>query len=255
MKIQFIKTDYENIKSYVKKQSETLSSPVDSFYEEHLFASEFYHISYDDTIIGATAIHKGDMIIFFYIDDIYRDIADDVYYKLKKFRYIQSAFVPTCDEFYMSYAIDEFVEVKKQAYFFTDSKKSIKPKNKIKLRLAVPEDKDDILNNSVDFFGDDVDKNIERNEVYMATIDGALVGFGVIERSKLNEKYASTGMYTLENHRRKGIGRDIILGLKEIVYKEGRAPIAGCWYYNHFSKSTLQKAGYVTNTRLLKITY
>ena len=28
--------------------------------------------------------------------------------------------------------------------------------------------------------------------------------------------------------------------------------IAGCWYYNHTSKKTLEKAGMLTQTRLLK---
>ncbi len=32
-------------------------------------------------------------------------------------------------------------------------------------------------------------------------------------------------------------------------------PIAGCWYYNHNSKKTLERAGMVTQTRLLKVDY
>jgi hypothetical protein len=32
-------------------------------------------------------------------------------------------------------------------------------------------------------------------------------------------------------------------------------PVAGCWYYNHRSRQTLQRAGMYSSTRLLKIDY
>jgi hypothetical protein len=32
-------------------------------------------------------------------------------------------------------------------------------------------------------------------------------------------------------------------------------PVAGCWYYNHRSRRTLQRAGMYSPTRLLKIDY
>jgi hypothetical protein len=40
-----------------------------------------------------------------------------------------------------------------------------------------------------------------------------------------------------------------------ICAQQGRRPIAGCWYYNHLSKKTLEKAGLFSQTRLLKFLY
>ena len=59
-------------------------------------------------------------------------------------------------------------------------------------------------------------------------------------------------MYVCENHRCKGYGTDILIGLKNIVLKNGKNPIAGCWYLNHNSLKTQIKAGFYPKTRMVK---
>ena len=66
---------------------------------------------------------------------------------------------------------------------------------------------------------------------------------------------ASCGMFVAELARRQGIGAAIIAYLIERCTKMKLRPVAGCWYYNHNSKKTLEKAGMFTQTGLLKISY
>jgi hypothetical protein len=47
----------------------------------------------------------------------------------------------------------------------------------------------------------------------------------------------------------------ISLTLMAACRDDGIMPLAGCWYYNHASKKTLEAAGMVTATRLLRFEF
>ena len=81
------------------------------------------------------------------------------------------------------------------------------------------------------------------------------VGFGIIDPGRLIPAVGSCGMFTVEAYRNQGIGPAIITHLMDRCAERGLRPVAGCWYYNHRSKKTLEKAGLFTQTRLLKISY
>lgn len=81
------------------------------------------------------------------------------------------------------------------------------------------------------------------------------LGVGVIVNNVIVKNCKGTGMFTNEKYRQKGVGRSIILPLKDICHAAGVTPIPGCWYYNHNSKRTLESAGYVTKTRLLNVEF
>ena len=82
-----------------------------------------------------------------------------------------------------------------------------------------------------------------------------LLGLGIIERGRLCDSVASCGMFVAESARRQGIGAAIIANLMGRCAEMALRPVAGCWYYNHNSKKTLEKAGMFTQTRLLKISF
>ena len=85
--------------------------------------------------------------------------------------------------------------------------------------------------------------------------DGTGVGFGVRVKSRFYADVACIGMYTLEPYRNTGAGTATIALLIDECARRGLRAVAGCWYYNHASKRTLERAGMVTQTRLLKIEY
>ena len=81
------------------------------------------------------------------------------------------------------------------------------------------------------------------------------VGFGILVKSTLYEDIASIGMYTIERFRQAGVGTATIAMLIAESHRRSLRPVAGCWYYNHRSRQTLQRAGMYSSTRLLKIDY
>jgi len=79
------------------------------------------------------------------------------------------AFVPTCDEFFLSHVLDKYVNLKKQALFFMDSKQPIKLKGnslKVAYRLAEQSDASTIQAISGNFV-DDLADRISRQEIHV----------------------------------------------------------------------------------------
>ena len=237
----------ENIKSHD-------ISWFDSYLESHILKSQHYLIIKDGEGIGYFSIFNKNLLTQFFINNHHRQHGQDAFHRIRRSEEIQHGFVPTNDEFFLSHVLDCAKKVDLQAYFFKDSKREI---SHIKIsdfsyRQATERDIDLIGEKSGDFF-DDIHKQIMDRELYIGEIEEKAAAFGIIEKSKLYDDVASIGMFTIAEGRQRGIGTNMLIALKELCYREGITPIAGCWYYNHNSKKTLEKAGFVSQTRLLKI--
>ncbi|SFS57364.1 N-acetyltransferase [Paenibacillus sp. BC26] len=232
-----------------------LSSPFDSFLEEHILASTFYIIEEGTAAIGYFAIHHNETLTQFYISRPYRKHAQPLFSKVLEENSLTTLFVPTCDELFLSLAIDKDFKVDKQAYFFQDSLAELSD-NKVSeddsFRPAEPGDLRQIEQVCGDFL-DYYERRIHNGELFTYYRGSLLLGIGVMEQSKLIAGVASIGMMTNALYRKQGIGRNIIVQMKKWCYEHHLTPICGCWYYNEASKLTLESAGMVTKTRLLNI--
>jgi GNAT superfamily N-acetyltransferase len=255
MSIYFKVCKQSDVKNLIQEYVSTLSSPIDSFLEEHILNSVFYTISYNSEVAGYYAIHKNQYLTQFYLDLSYYNESQGIFKNVLKDHSIQSILVPTCDELFLSLVLDHDYKIEKQAYFFQDNKVKILKEKLFKdgeFRAAVPSDATKITEVCQDFI-DKVEERIENREIFTFTKGNILLGIGIIERSKLLDRYGNIGMFTNEQYRRKGIGRTIIHQLKEWCYDNNLNPICGCSYYNAPSKQTLESAGMVSKTRLLNI--
>lgn len=240
------------LNTYVNK----ITSPVDSFLEDHILNSKFYIIVFDNKEVGYFSVYNEKLLTLLHIEDKFLKLGQDLVKDIIEKFEIEKAFVPTCDELMLSLIIDNEVSIEKQAYFFVDNKdikNEVVYKNGV-FRKAKLSDIDNIINISGNFF-DKIDERIKNDEIFIFEEDNILLGIGVIEKGKILKKYASIGMFVNEKYRRKGIGKSILIYLKKEVYGLGLIPIAGCWYYNRVSKKTLESAGMITKTRLLNITF
>ena len=62
-------------------------------------------------------------------------------------------------------------------------------------------------------------------------------------------------MLVAQAHRQQGIGTRMLRYLRSVCEVQGLRPLAGCGYDNILSKRTLEAAGMVTATRLLRVSY
>lgn len=254
MNIRFIPVPFAEIADALRLHVVGLSSPIDSFLEEHILASRHYHIEIDGAAAGRCAIHGESLITQFALDVAHRRYGQAAFQGVRRLESVQAAFVPTCDEFFLSHAIDDCRQIDRQAYFFQALPDIPAPGEDVRVRHAEPDDLPTIRTGSGSFF-DPLETSLDSGDLYIAERAGACVGFGIVDRSTLYADVASIGMYTVEWARHTGVGTATIRVLITECRRAGVRPIAGCWYYNHRSKQTLEAAGMFSHTRLLRVNY
>lgn len=256
---KFIKASSDDNKNFFIRYADSLTGIYDHFLESHILDSDMYSIYIDNDKIGYFAVHEDNLITQFYIDKNAIKYAQSVFKQILEEYHIERAFVPTCDELFLSTALDFHRKMNMQAYFCEENKNPIyeikQPKyGRNLLRQATENDIATIEELSEGFF-DNLKESVLLNKLYILEENNNILGFGIIEHSDIFIGCKTTGMYTIEKYRQKGVGTSIILLLKDICYEKGFKPISGCWYYNYNSKSTLEGCGYISKTRLLNIEF
>jgi hypothetical protein len=254
LEFAFKSVEFAAIRDEVRAQLASLPNAVDSYMEEHILGSNHYRIVIDGKNAGFASIHGESLITQFAVARPFRQHGQSLFARLRRTESVQAAYVPTCDEFYLSHALDDYRVLNRQAYFFAARDEPVATPAEFRLEPATLRDVDLIRAESDDFL-EPVETRIGREEVFKTLRGDELVGFGVREVSAIYDDVASIGMFTLKKRRASGIGTVTIALLIADTRRTGRRPVAGCWYYNHASKRTLERGGLVTATRLLKIEF
>lgn len=252
-KSMIVRSSWDEVKPMAEEFVKTLSAPTDSFWEEKLTKANVYQISDSNQPIGFFSIYEEETMTSFYLKPESLSEGQEIFQLAVKQEFVQRALVATCDELFLSLSLDLGKRVERQAYFFQPLRKS-DFEEIIRLELAMESDRAFIQENSGDFF-DALENQISREEIYLAKDGDKIVGFGVMELGVIRKEMASIGMYVREEYRRKGNGTKIIQGLQRLAIGKKRSPIAGCWIWNHGSKKTLERAGLVSQTRYMKISF
>lgn len=256
MHIRFAPIAFAEIEQEIRDHLAALPSKIEDFMEEHIRGSLPLRIEIDGAAAGFASIHNEKLITQFVLREPFRQHGQAVFARLRKMEQITSAFVPTCDEFYLTHALDEHRQVLRQAYFFTTSDAALNRQLPAEYRLetATATDAALIRETTGDFF-EPLDERIAREEIFLNWRGHELVGFGIKVSSFFYPNIASIGMFTIERYRGSGAGSATIAHLIAHCRSQGIRAVAGCWYYNHRSKRTLERAGMYSPTRLLRIEY
>src|SRR5215208_7437489 len=256
METHFAPVAFPEIRDAARQHLRALPSAIDSFLEDHILASNHYRIVVAGETAGFASIHEERLITQFALAEPYRRCGQELFRELREMEQVRSAFVPTCDELFLAHALDDYRRLAKQAYFFAlpPGVGEAGATDRYSMRPAAMDDADLVRQESDDFF-EDLERHIVAGELFVTRRDEEPVGFGILVKSTLYEDVASIGMYTIERVRQAGIGTATIGMLIAECRRRGLRPVAGCWYYNHRSRRTLQRAGMYASTRLLKVDY
>ncbi|MBC8080366.1 MAG: GNAT family N-acetyltransferase [Gorillibacterium sp.] len=253
----YVKSSMADLRPLLNEYAESLSSPIDSFLEDHITDSKFVEIRAGEEISGYYAVYEGKLLTQFFLRSSAQREAQEIFNRVLEESQVDSLFVPTCDELFLSMVVDRDFQMDKQAYFFQDGLVPL-PEPGLKegeeFRLATPGDIEAIRTVCGDFIQHH-EPMVAAEQLYVYYKGTLLMGIGVMEKGRIMTDHASVGMFVNEAYRRQGIGRSIILQMKNRSYELGLTPICGCWYYNTLSKLTLESAGMVTKTRLLKVSF
>jgi len=256
MDTHFAPVAFAEIGEATRQHLGALRSAIDSFLEEHILASNHYRIIATGETAGFASIYEERLITQFALAEPYRRCGQALFGELRRMEQVRSAFVPTCDEFFLAHALDDYRQLAKQAYFFAAPSDvgEAAASDRYSMRPAAIDDANFVRQESGDFF-EHLERHIAAGELFVTLRDEEPVGFGILVKSMLYEDVASIGMYTIERLRRVGVGTATIAMLIAECRRRSLRPVAGCWYYNHRSRQTLQRAGMYSPTRLLKVDY
>jgi len=108
-----------------------------------------------------------------------------------------------------------------------------------------------------DFFEgeDEVLRYLESDGFFVIELHNEVVGCGIGKPVVPGRNEIDIGMQVSQTHRNRGLGRHIVSCLKDHYLQLGQRPICGCGASNHASKKALEYAGFVSDHRLLSISY
>jgi hypothetical protein len=251
--IHFIETNLNQCSAFLEQYKQQIAIPYDNFLESYILGSAFYLIEINGQRCGFFGVNENLLTILF-IDELHFTFGNQVLAEIKGRYPVKEAFVPTTDLAALSILLEDFKEIKIQALHFSDTAKNVRPAEfgREYFRKAELADLAEIEQIAGDFLEDYAAK-IKAEELFVLEKDEELLGIGVLEKNRIMENCMGTGMLTKESQRGRGVGRSIILHLKAMVYEMGMTPVPGCWYYNTNSRKTLESAGYITKSKLLRV--
>lgn len=246
--IEYKLSSLEQNKEYFKEYRKTVTGLNDDFWEGNILTAKIYRIYDSEAIIGIYGICDNENLTLFYVIPEYLKYSQEIFSGIIRSNEPKYAFAATNDELFLSLCMDFSVSVDKQAYFFEYGVRKVRlPEfGREYLSIAELEDEADILDT------ENVAQNIKEGKYYIMRKDGVFLGQGFFNPMQ-SSPATSIGMSVHPDHRRKGVGRSIIMHMADICREKNTTPVCGCWYYNNNSKRTLESAGFVTKTRLLKI--
>jgi GNAT superfamily N-acetyltransferase len=233
----------------------SLSATYDSYLEKIIDGSQFHRVSVDGVEIGGFAINDGSLLTYFHLVGGAIRRSPEVWAWVMGEFPITAANVPTCDEQFLSQALDDYREIKKQGCSFIEGGRNVETDIGVTFRPSIESDLETIVAVSGDFLEPVADR-MANGEIHVGVDSGGeMVAVGLAEPAIFLGNYASIGMFTHSEHRNRGIGTAMIRYLRRVCRDAGITPICGCWYYNDASRRTLEAAGMVTKSRLLRFEY
>jgi GNAT superfamily N-acetyltransferase len=97
--------------------------------------------------------------------------------------------------------------------------------------------------------------HLNREELFVLYDQQTLVAAGECIPSQNQPPYADLGMVVARLYRGRGVGSFLLTQLKSHCYEAGWKPICSCEASNRASKKAIEKAGFISEQRIVKITF
>ena len=249
----FVPTQTMSELSMLNRYLDSLTAPIDSNLEDVILSSALYRILIDDQIAGLFAVNDSTHLTLFWLDPHFVCLAGAVFQQICTQFLIENILVSTSETLLLSLAMDyqKHVVTKGHCFSYLSTPLSDEP-TYVALTVAGNEDIELIRHHSRGFF-DQLEANIANHEIYLACYQRQLVGFGIIEHSRISRHFASVGMYVLERFRGRGHAARIVTELIKRNNVNQLQSVACCRVDNTASIKALTKAGLASVSRLIQV--
>ena len=260
--INFAKTNWHIISDQRDGYLMELGGKSDGFHNSMIFEADPYTAELDGELIGFFSLMDGwdggKMLTSFYLTKVNRrystEILDHIIWKF----HVTAALVASNDCHFVAIAFEKMhalgTTFEMQAYNHIYGKPKRQAEFGRNMIFEVNPEEYNIMNTLTEKQWDGCYGN-PHYSFFAIRENGKTLGYGAIGRLHYDEKRVDIGNYTLSQHRRKGVGRSILINLAEIAIEQGLTPVAGCWVKNMESIPTLASSGFIPENRLFYVKF
>lgn len=260
---QYLKSNWQEVGPLKGLYLQSLTGKPDGFWDDKVYGALPYQILCDGQPAGFFTIGEYPQweasMTSFFLKKEYSPYAYRVFGEIFDRFKIDHAFVPSCDEAYLVLTMEKCHELggsyDMQAYFFWERDGGVPPAKYGAdcLSPVLPEE----LSSMNEMTEGQWEQELKdpRVSFYQLKDNGEILGYGLICTHHLDPQRADIGNFVLPKHRRKGVGRSLIIGLSQLAEQQGLRPAAGCWYKNKESLLTLSSSGFTSPSRLFYFSF
>jgi RimJ/RimL family protein N-acetyltransferase len=243
----------------------TLIAPLDGMWEGAVIAhATFWEIRDNEQYAGYFCIDSNDYLLRFYLLENYQAQAQEIFRLILSTYGIQHAIASTIEPLYFSLCLDMQKSMTLHSYLFRDNKavELSSSLSKSIFRKAEKCELEDIVSfyrantkGSGEWIEAFLNDHIEREELFVLLDQQIVVATGECIPSQKQPPYADLGMIVAQAYRGRGLGSSILTQLKKYCYVAGWKPICSCEASNHASKKAIEKAGFISEQRMISILF
>ena len=262
MKIEFAQSKWSLLEKRLSAYLGELGGKNDGFHNAMMFDAEPYAVQVDEEAIGFCSLMDGwdggKMLTSFYIaPESRRYSASALESAIERFN-VTAALVASNDGQFVAVAFEKMKALgttfEMQAYNHVYGRPKRPPEfGRDKVTRVLSEEYDAMNALTENQWDGCFGKPGFR--FYKICENGETLGYGAIERLAYEAGKVDIGNFTLPAHRRKGVGRSMLINLAQIAMEEGLTPVAGCWYGNAQSIPTIASSGFIPESRLFYVKF
>jgi len=211
---------------------------------------------------GYFCIGSNNYLLRFHLVENYQTRAQEIFRWIISTYDIQQAITSTIEPLYFSLCLDVQKRLALHSYLSRDHKhiELSSGLSKSIFRKAEKRDLDDIARfyranteGSGEWIEAFLNARLNREELFVWYDQQTLVATGECIPSRKQPPYADLGMVVAQSYRGRGLGSSMLIQLKNHCYEAGWKPICSCAADNHASKKAIEKAGFISEQRMVKV--
>src|SRR5579884_3732738 len=244
---------------------QTLVAPVDGMWESVVIAhASFWQIQDGEQPIGYFCLDSNNYLLRFHLVKNYQQWAQQNFRWILSTHDIWYAITSTIEPLYFSLCLDVQTSVTLHSYLFRDnSQVELSPNlsNSI-FRKAEKRELDDIVyfyqantEGPGEWIEGFLHTRLDREELFLLCDRQTLVAVGECIPSQKQVPYADLSIVVAQAYRGRGLGSFMLNQLKNHCYKAGWKPICSCAIDNYATKKAIEKAGFISEHRMVKMLF
>ncbi len=243
----------------------TLVAPMDGMWESAVIArATFWEIQDGEQSAGYFCTGSDNDLLRFHLLENYQAQAQEIFRWIVSTCGIQYAIASTIEPLYFSLCLDNQVSITLHSYLFRDDKhiELLPGISDSIFRQAEKKELDDIVRfyrANTEGPGEWIEaflhERLNRAELFALYDRQILVATGECIPSQKQPSYADLGMVVAQSYRGRGVGSFMLTQLKKHCYEAGWKPICSCAADNRASKKAIEKAGFVSEQRMVKVLF